>query len=109
MKEQDIIKACAELDGYTINGPSDDPAVVEGWCWDGKGNNCWLEELEYTSSYNAIIPLIQKQDSRILREVGHRLLKDCCGNFGEIAMQGIQRTPAQLCEALLRATGKWKV
>jgi len=49
------------------------------------------------TSYDAIIPLIQKQSLAIRSSIFIR-----CGG------DGIE-TPAQLCEALLKAVGKWKV
>lgn len=59
------------------------------------------------NSYDAIIPLIQKQ-SRAVKEL-------ICANtwwteFGtDISdmVNMLEATPAELCEALLRATGKW--
>jgi len=53
----------------------------------------------YLTSYDAIIPLIQKQTEDVKSDVVEFLYL-----MGD---RQLERTPAQLCEALLRATGKW--
>lgn len=55
---------------------------------------------DYLTSYDAIIPLIQKQDWKIRNKIECKLLD----NIGSV----VESTPAQLCEALLRSVGKWK-
>ena len=50
------------------------------------------------TSYDAIIPLIQKQEVGVRARVVQRHPSGVT----------LMSTPAQLCEALLRATGKWK-
>jgi hypothetical protein len=106
MTEQDQIKALAELDGwdetkYSWVHPS-------GSHYSKTANNGRvIPDLDilprYNTSYDAIIPLIQKQSE--LTKVNtwdwlrYRLTKHVCP---------FDYTPAQLCEALLRATGKWK-
>jgi hypothetical protein len=54
----------------------------------------------FRKSYDAIIPLIQKQTSEVQQRIHNRLQKEiwCC----EL------NPPIKYCEALLRATGKWK-
>lgn len=101
MKPEQQIKALAELDGYAINGPSDDPTMPEDWCFDGKGNNCWFDDLEYLTSYDAIIPLVRKQSWHIHQKIWI----DLC--FMLKSQHIFIATPAQLCEALLKATGRW--
>lgn len=96
MIEQEQIKALAELDGWTeihqstlllefgINNP----------VWAGRmPDKDFLVALpNYLTSYDAIIPLIQKLG----------LWYECLQDY-QIATP----SPSQLCEALLRATGKW--
>lgn len=52
---------------------------------------------DYLTSYDAIIPLIQKQPPEIRAEMFER-------TNGRVT---IMSTPMQLCELLLQATGKW--
>lgn len=88
MKVKDQIIAIAELDGFTYtgcyltkNGQSYDPV-----------NPPW--DVDYLHSYNAIIPVIQKHASN--------------QKVWRIAMsRNFLDSPQTLCEALLRATGKW--
>lgn len=62
-----------------------------------------LEDFEkYLHSYDAIIPVIQKQD----RPTQIKMMKLIAKMF-EIEL-GWDATPSQLSQALLRATGKWK-
>ena len=95
MTDQDKIKALAELDG-----------------WTGLGNGLFarpyfhgrklFSDFDYLTSYDAIIPLIQKQDM-LIKESMCKLLgvkHDYCA--------WIRATPTQLADALLVATGKMK-
>jgi hypothetical protein len=99
--EQDQIKALAELDGLEITGEQCDPDVGVWLQCHKKGqdftNTKALAVPEYLTSYDAIIPLIQKQEVWIRAKIAAR------------HPQGItfMSSPAQLCEALLRATGRW--
>ncbi len=94
MTPEQQIKALAELDGWTdltISRP------FNTLC--GR----WMGQLpskvpNYHESYDAIIPLIQKQTAEIQSDVSFFLPDE---------VNGFTATPAQLCEALLRATGKW--
>lgn len=54
---------------------------------------------ETPASYDAILPLIQKQDDELKLGVEH-----WCACY-----HPYDATPRQLCEALLKATGKWEV
>ncbi len=72
--------------------------VVDGRMWTSISSQMpdWL------NSYDAIIPLIQKQNHAIKMDVqfsiiNNELLHDC-----------YSATPSQLCKALLRAVGEWK-
>ena len=76
MKEQDQIKALAELDGWSTTRPLP-PDHVQYF-------------KPYLSSYDAIIPLVQKYWS----DCGYQV--------------SLLDTPKQLAESLLRKTGKWK-
>ena len=124
MNAQDQIKALAELDGpplFVIRKPIHDPFGYYrkdacGYCG---LNEAWrvTEEVgrlhiggrptdhdrvilepaptkPYLTSYDAILPLVQKQPVAIKIEIMSR----CC----------LLDAPTQLCEALLRATGKWR-
>lgn len=95
MTKEKQIAALAELDGFL------NPRIAEHSLWsqwsrgdgiaeraNGKG---FVKLPDYLTSYDAIIPLIQKQDIEVILQL-------------DIALKS---TPAQLCEALLRATGKW--
>ena len=120
MKPEEQIKILAELDGWTvqeeaITRPSGDPYsachhgtyvwMKPGVVWSELGYQDQREYLRkefspprYLTSYNAIIALIQKQSPEIRAEMFEK-------TNGRVT---IMTTPSQLCEALLRATGKWK-
>jgi len=89
MNLEEQIKALAELDGICLGE--------------------WLPEnrkhfkTPYLTSYDAIIPLIQKQSYGIVANI-HDIL--CTTNDTKYFLRNC--SPTQLCEALLRATGKWK-
>ena len=109
MTEQDQIKALAELDGwdetkYSWVHPS-------GSHYSKTANNGRvIPDLDilprYNTSYDAIIPLIQKQNVSVICRIYDTFDGDCGWTAQAIAM--IKATPAQLCKALLQATGKWK-
>lgn len=123
MKTQDQIKALAELDGwldikeYTYDY---DFAGERGKFqqWQGREPSMLgkLQALKpYLTSYDAIISLVQKQDIETRRDVYRQLHRDkfqeeteTTSRFTVDIGNFIEFTPAQLCEALLRATGKWK-
>jgi serine/threonine protein phosphatase PrpC len=103
MTEQEQIKALAELDGWKHK-----PTPV-GY-WGDKDNGMYPLSLPpltnlnqhfnfppYLTSYDAIIPLIQKLDAN----VQNKFMMLCVGGISNY-------TPTQLCESLLKATGKWK-
>lgn len=100
MTTEEQIKALAELDGIT--------PVFD------RGNNCWCSGYSgsdmscvgfkpYLTSYDAIIPLIQKQPKEV-QWGAWQFVADEASPF----LDTFNATPTQLCEALLRATGKWK-
>ena len=91
------IKALAELDEIR----EAELTVISGWFGIRKDNKHKTTfKGEYTDSYDAIIPLIQK-----LGKVGAVSVHVC--TWGQCTYT-MNATPSQLCEALLRATGKWK-
>jgi len=119
MTPEQQIKALAELDGLEwMRDPADNC-----WCWFNKltrwfcGKNLfpsdndtnWEALPNYRTSYDAIIPLIQKQTDSDGRKSGFILY--LTGNTVALNFYGVcdllRKSPAQLCEALLRATGKW--
>jgi hypothetical protein len=97
-QEMRQLKALAELDGWTWRN-STSPYRQDGW-WssDNRGPfseremiySCDLHKMLY--SYDAIIPLIQKL---------------CRQTILHENILWASATPAQLCEALLKATAKW--
>lgn len=101
MTTEQQIKALAELDGWKSRehiSPIDNKTVIGLWYL--KDTQCVSILPPYLTSYDAIIPVIQKQTNEVKADVWFRL---GCVNWG-----WLDATPAQLCEALLRATGKWE-
>ena len=104
MKDHDIIKAIAELDGVpTPHKPTEDEI---------KSGSYYQFEPAYLTSRDAIIPVIEKQDSVIQGQFTAQL-NGIVNNTKDIWVLNncynlIVATPPQLYEALLRATGKWK-
>lgn len=99
MKEQDQIKAIAELDGWEYNGNNN---------WSHHDEfSCETRDFDYLHSYDAIIPVIQKQSLHVKLAICKfffdKSKTDLCN-----MLSIVDTTPFQLCEALLRATGKWK-
>ena len=98
MKPDDQIKALAELDGREIAyGEFVDIRQRES---DGEPEILGHVPFpDYLTSYDAIIPLIQKRGDYTQTKIEDFMLS-------QLKMFSV--TPTQLCEALLRATGKWK-
>lgn len=116
MKPEDMVRALAELDGW-----NSEPSLAtrqEGGTWGFaavKPEWNFTHQLpNYLTSYDAILSLIQKLhgDDGILayNEIFEELSKICapceCGQHWAIWV--IRFSPAQLCEALLKATGRWQ-
>lgn len=103
MKPEQQIKALAKLDGWTFR-KSASLYQSDGW-WSSDGRGPFTERQmrfdgnlhRMLSSYDAIIPLIQKQSLEI---------RDRIATKGEPI--SFMATPARLAEKLLRATEKWK-
>lgn len=123
MKPEAQIKALAELDGWTERQCED----INVWAWfhNEEQMTAWLDKswhaeyppVDYLDSYDAIIPLIQKQEWDVKCEVAIQLriakqktlvMVPTMDNLEGWCVVMLCATPAQLCEALLRATGKWK-
>ena len=115
MTPEQRIKALAELDGWRWEAHETGTRL---WRPDGTiENNHYAETWRvpnYLTSYDAIIPLIQKQDKVtqceflviLFRFYGNNEDPDL--NYMTLWPMTFALTPSQLCEALLRATGKWK-
>ena len=67
------------------------------------GRDCSGAILYY---YDHIIPLIQKQPHHVIADIYDGAMRDKGWTDGVVRL--FNYTPAQLCEALLRATGKWR-
>jgi hypothetical protein len=107
MNPEEQIKALAELDGYVMELST--PNGVPVMClYKNKKlmRECSLDSprmTAYLTSYDAIIPLIQKQSYGIVANI-HDIL--CTTNDTKYFLRNC--SPTQLCEALLRATENWK-
>lgn len=93
MKPELQLKACADFDGYESV-----PRTAMFW-HRSIGKHFKLDELPNYFTYDAIIPLIQKQPVPIRMFIFNY--------FGSERMVLMEFTPQQLVEALLRAHGKW--
>lgn len=110
MKPELQLKACAELDGWKLqyhnlqgeNWVKPNGDIVTLWA-DSTLHDCNFFP-NYLTSYDAIIPLIQKQDKNTLHKLLNWLVFQ---DEGYRLEWSIFATPQQLVEALLRATGKW--
>ena len=100
MTNDDKIKALSGLDGWKWEARFCGAVKV----WNNPPKMVFYDEdlPRYLDSYDAIIPLIQKQDmivkASMCKLIGVK--HDYCA--------WISATPSQICDALLRATGKWK-
>jgi len=120
MNPTEQIKALAELDGFVANADEefvlDNPFSPTGVAIHRKvfrNCRCFVDK-HYLTRYDAIIPLIQKQPAGVMIDFTYHLWRiierDAKRNYNRQydAWRLVIATPAQLCEALLRATGKWK-
>jgi len=118
MINQDQLKALAELDELENVRESGPFKTLIGEHKPSGGTI--LHVKDYLHSYDAIIPLIQKQcgdNTQSTRVKFLNTLRQLIGVNKPTNKVGtplvsdfdlIVATPFQLCEALLRATGKWK-
>lgn len=109
MKDEEIIKAVAELDGWEKT-----PA---GFWKKPPGSLLQRSLPPYLTSRGTIVPVIEKQwknlgsnsfDGNKFSDYLRKLVdeKECCTTH--TTMRVLLATPRQICEALLRATGRWK-
>lgn len=120
MKPESQIKALAELDGWTLSEygfwhqflrPEDKEFADEGQL---HGATAFYQLPKWTTSYDAIIPLIQKQTKDIQSEFLTILFRWYGNNadpdldYMTLWPMTFALTPAQLAEALLRATNLWR-
>jgi len=95
------IKALAELDGFVLRG--------KWWTPTSEDRQCMPRDLEhgnplYLTSYDAIIPLIQKQPLNIQIKFGIECALVCKKDEWKLDL-----TPSQLSDATLIATGTFEV
>jgi hypothetical protein len=119
MTEEDQIKACAELDGWTFNGHVWEKPECESVFYPSVFCEASLPNY---SSRDVLIPLIQKcinqnpdneDDGGVMAQFQCALLIAC--NICNLSIDDVLvvqtlicASPSQLREALLRTTGKWK-
>lgn len=121
MKDQDIIKAIAELDGYIKHRLYSEkwPAYVpkdydEGFSPTGQikfmKESGYSGDFHYYTSYDAIVPVIQKQSTETMEKFldsTFDLFKEKYEKkWGAVANIALL-SPPELCKALLYATGRW--
>jgi hypothetical protein len=118
MTPEQITKAVAELDGfenvdiYIKRGPIPFCISVLQGTRDGLGESqdTLGREMfvipQYLTYRDAIVPVIEKQDYTTRVEIVAWFKKQSQSNLS-CALDILKATPPQLCEALLRATGKW--
>lgn len=104
MTNEEQIKALVELDGITIR------EVDCPLCGHGATHPSWFDKdgsvicvKDYLNSYDAILPLIQKQDG-VVQTAIHQM-------FRKLFLHKLffwEYTPAKICEIVLRATDEWK-
>lgn len=109
MTNEAMIRALAELDGWRMSLHSEHRMAND------EQEVCkMIADFKYLTSYDAIIPLIQKQGPiaqyQMVDFLCELMLEEYDGN--DYVKQSdlstlCKATPSQLCEALLRATGKW--
>ena len=120
LSTQDKIKLAAELDGWKLSKKYPETVMTKqlesGFLRESHIQSASLKS--YATSYDAIIPLIQKQTISIQEDVLLALVNEFntsikhgtrFGDFTEWRQQTIiqfSTTPSQLLDALLVATGK---
>lgn len=116
MNPQDQLIEIAKLDGKRIidrnNGFVDTFSDPDGYTGTTTKEK-WLQSLpDYLHSRDAIVPVIEKQPVQIIHKVVHEIWRmnhsGLSSNPTIHSLSCLLTTPAKLCEALLRATGKWK-
>ena len=100
MNVEEQIKALAELDGWRQHPRYDDIMINKADTREAHLQGDILTR--YRTSYDAIIPLIQKQNDYI------KIRMDETVRTHNTVSAMINLTASQLCEALLKATERWK-
>lgn len=103
MKTEEQIEALAKLDGYSKCESCEKNGYTDQWKRNGGCIN--INNFEYLTSYNEIIPLIKKQSYLTRLKIIEWLDKSKSVPTGITVLESI---PAQLAEAILRATNLWK-
>jgi hypothetical protein len=103
MKPKDQIKAIAELDGRYVDGITTDGDCYETIPQRGSPDDD-IEVFRYLTSRDAIVPVIEKQGWEMIAYIMLELFNK---ERNPDLRYSCLATPSQLCEALLRATGKW--
>jgi hypothetical protein len=124
LTQSDKIKLAAELDGWLyFDDPKDNLKCASGvHQWFSTNHGCCSPTCfdNYATSYDAIIPLIQKQDDETKQQFfyalatmrGHRIEETAPFAISlrithlEFSKMIVDNTPSQLLDALLVATGK---
>lgn len=115
MNSQDQIKAIAKLDGWTLALHNQNPFGFAFKDRDAFNRPLWVElegVPDYLHSRDAIVPVIEKHWDSMTEQEQEAFVEytDQDGKqwdkWGWIYL--LFTTPAQLREALLRATGNWK-
>lgn len=105
MKPEDKIKVLAELDGYFDVHVDDSMSNKPTLCGTrGEVRNkivkVYHDIPSYLTNYDPIIRLIQKQPREVKRDFITRIKW--------FAVYTFECSPEQLCDALIKAVGKWK-
>ncbi len=98
MKEQDQIYAIAQLDGWTER----DERWFHVTYSEGQQGIKFYNLPDYFHSRDAIVPVIEKQNDMMHCSINYWLTINLGYRHGFLVL------PAHLCEALLRATARWK-
>lgn len=98
--QQDKIKLAAELDGWTVGN--------EGYGWPSKSIGDFHPLPQYDKSYDAVIPLIQKQPKEVREKIAEALWGmlgiDSDWSEQEAWAKNMLTTPSQLLDALIVGT-----
>ena len=114
LSQADKLKLPAELDGWKWIGSPEQIEATKGftmpdkWVVDSDGELMFsCQAKKYDQSYDAIIPLIQKQNERV--RVNMAVSMSIGQNNVSRIFDYFKLTPSQLLDALLIATGKAEV
>jgi hypothetical protein len=105
MKPEEQVRALAELDGFIEIGEKPFGKSELRWMGLHKNAGCpseWWDLPKYLTSYDAILPVMQKQPS----EIQWKALRDIHKTDSSYP-KTFSMTPAEICEALLKATNRW--